>query len=146
MSLQIQNSAARGASAIASAMRTSAPASEAVHQSKGEVQIAEAPKVQAPKPVAIQFDPNAARESIQEAVSILNQQVKQTNRGLGFRMDETLNAPVVTVVSESTGEVVRQIPNEVVVRIAHNIEKMKGFFFNSKAWIENLSSLFFKYF
>ena len=87
----------------------------------------------APKPVAIQFDPNAARQSIQEAVSILNQQVKQTNRGLGFRMDEVLNAPVVTVVSESTGEVVRQIPNEVVVRIAHNIEKMKGFFFNSKA-------------
>jgi uncharacterized FlaG/YvyC family protein len=40
---------------------------------------------------------------------------------------------VVTVVSESTGEVVRQIPNEVVVRVAHNIEKMKGFFFNSKA-------------
>ena len=133
MSIQIQNSAARGASAIASAMRTSAPAPEAVHPSKGEVQKAEAPKVQAPKPVAIQFDPNAARESIQEAVSILNQQVKQTNRGLGFRMDETLNAPVVTVVSESTGEVVRQIPNEVVVRIAHNIEKMKGFFFNSKA-------------
>jgi flagellar protein FlaG len=133
MSFQIQNSATRGASAIASAMRTSAPASEAVHKSKSEVQIAEVPKVHAPKPVDIQFDPNAARESIQEAVSILNQQVKQTNRGLGFRMDETLNAPVVTVVSESTGEVVRQIPNEVVVRIAHNIEKMKGFFFNSKA-------------
>ena len=133
MSFQIQNSAARGASAVASAMRTSAPAPETVHPSKGEVQIAEAPKVQAPKPVAIQFDPNSARESIQEAVSILNQQLKQTNRGLGFRMDETLNAPVVTVVSESSGEVVRQIPNEVVVRVAHNIEKMKGFFFNSRA-------------
>lgn len=133
MSFQIQNSAARGASVIASAMRTSAPAPEAVQKSTSAVQIPETPKVQAPKPVAIQFDPNAARESVREAVSILNQQVKQTNRGLGFRMDETLNAPVVTVVSESTGEVVRQIPNEVVVRIAHNIEKMKGFFFNSKA-------------
>jgi uncharacterized FlaG/YvyC family protein len=48
-------------------------------------------------------------------------------------MDEILNSPVVTVVSESTGEVVRQIPNEVVVRVAHNIERMKGLFFNSKA-------------
>jgi uncharacterized FlaG/YvyC family protein len=28
--------------------------------------------------------------------------------------------------------VVRQIPNEVVVRVAHNIEKMKGLIFNSK--------------
>ena len=132
MSFQIQNSATRGASAIASAIRTSTPAPKAVHQSKGEVQMAEVPKVQAPKPVAIQFDPNSVRESIQEAVSILNQQVKQTNCGLGFRMDATLNAPVVTVVSESTGEVVRQIPNEVVVRVAHSIEKMKGLMFNSK--------------
>ena len=70
---------------------------------------------------------------MREAVSILNQQIQRTNRGLGFRMDEILNSPVVTVVSESTGEVVRQIPNEVVVRVAHNIERMKGLFFNSKA-------------
>jgi flagellar protein FlaG len=133
MSSQINTVAAGGASAIATAMRASAPAPEALHKASSPVQVPEAPKVQAPKPIAIQFDPNEARQSLQEAVSILNQQVKQTNRGLGFRMDEILNAPVVTVVSESTGEVVRQIPNEVVVRVAHNIEKMKGFFFNSKA-------------
>jgi len=66
-------------------------------------------------------------------VSMLNEQVQQTNRGLGFRMDEVLNAPVVTVTSAQTGEVVRQIPNEVVIRIAHNIEKVKGMFFNGKA-------------
>ena len=89
--------------------------------------------MQAPKPVTLEFDPNQARQSVQEAVSILNQQIQRTNRGLGFRMDEILNSPVVTVVSESTGEVVRQIPNEVVVRVAHNIERMKGLFFNSKA-------------
>ena len=131
MSFQIQNSAAGGASAIASAMRTSAPAPEAAQKSASAVQIPEAPKVQAPKPVAIQFDPNAARESVQEAVSILNQQVKQTNRGLGFRMDEVLNAPVVTVVSESTGEVVRQIPNEVIVQVAHNFDRLKGVLHNA---------------
>jgi len=131
MSSLLQNIASGGA--IAPAMRTSSPSTEPIHKSTSGVQVPEVPKVLAPKPVAIHFDPNESRQSIQEAVSILNQQVKQTNRGLGFRMDEILNAPVVTVVSESTGEVVRQIPNEVVVRVAHNIEKMKGFFFNSKA-------------
>jgi uncharacterized FlaG/YvyC family protein len=30
--------------------------------------------------------------------------------------------------------VVRQIPNEVVVRIAHNIEKVKGLLLNANAW------------
>ena len=55
-----------------------------------------------------------------------------TNRGLGFHMDEAVGGPVVTVRSSETGEVVRQIPNEVVVRVAHSIEKMKGLMFNSK--------------
>ena len=128
MSSQINNIASGGARVAA--MHSSTPAPEIQKKSTAEVL---APKVQALKPVVLQFDPNEARQSVEEAVSILNQQVKQTNRGLGFRMDEVLNSPVVTVVSESTGEVVRQIPNEVVVRVAHNIERMKGFFFNSKA-------------
>ena len=128
MSSQINNIAAGGARVAV--MHSSTPAPELQKKSATEQQ---ASKVQAPKHVAIQFDPNQARHSVEAAVSILNQQLKQTNRGLGFRMDEVINAPVVTVISNSTGEVVRQIPNEVVIRIAHNIEKMKGFFFNSKA-------------
>ena len=128
MSSEINNIASGGARVAA--MHSSTPAPEVQKKSTAEVH---APKVQAPKPVTLQFDPNQARQSVQEAVSILNQQIQRTNRGLGFRMDEILNSPVVTVVSESTGEVVRQIPNEVVVRVAHNIERMKGLFFNSKA-------------
>ncbi len=128
MSSQINNIAA-GCARVA-VMHSSTPAPELQKKSETEQQ---APKVLAPKPIAIQFDPNEARHSVEEAVSILNQQLKQTNRGLGFRMDKVLNAPVVTVVSERTGEVARQIPNEVVIRVAHNIERMKGFFFNSKA-------------
>jgi len=128
MSSEINNIAAGGARVAA--MHSSTPAPELQKKTTAEIN---EPKVQAPKPVTLQFDPNQARQSVQEAVSILNQQIQRTNRGLGFRMDEILNSPVVTVVSESTGEVVRQIPNEVVVRVAHNIERMKGFFFNSKA-------------
>ena len=128
MSSQINNIAAGGARVAA--MHSSTPAPGLQKKSAPE-QLG--PKVQAPKPVAIQFDPNQARHSVEEAVSILTHQLKQTNRGLGFRMDEVLNTPVVTVISESTGEVVRQIPNEVVVRVAHNIERMKGFFINSNA-------------
>ena len=128
MSSEINNIASGGARVAA--MHSSTPAPEIQKKSTAEVH---APKVQALKPVVLKFDPNEARQSVEEAVSILNQQIQRTNRGLGFRMDEILNSPVVTVVSESTGEVVRQIPNEVVVRVAHNIERMKGFFFNSKA-------------
>ena len=63
---------------------------------------------------------------------MLIQQLSSTNRGLGFHIDEAVGGPVVTVRSSDTGEIVRQIPNEVVVRVAHSIEKMKGLMFNSK--------------
>jgi uncharacterized FlaG/YvyC family protein len=38
---------------------------------------------------------------------------------------------VVTVRSTVTGEVVRQIPNEAAVKMAHNIENIKGLLINA---------------
>ena len=96
-------------------------------------QASQAPRVFEHKEVQLQINPAQERENLKQAVNMLNQQAQETNRGLGFRMDEVLNAPVVTVTSAQTGEVVRQIPNEVVIRVAHNIEKVKGIFFNGRA-------------
>jgi len=96
------------------------------------VQMPEAPKVQAPKPVAIHFDAAEVRQTVQDAVRMLNQQINANNRGLGFHVDESVGGPVVTVRSSETGEVVRQIPNETVVNLAHNIDRMKGLLFNAK--------------
>jgi flagellar protein FlaG len=127
------NNIARGGAGVA-AMRPSSPA-HASSQAPGSsaIQIPETPKVLAPKPVAIKFDASEIRRNLQDAVNMLNQQMASTNRGLGFRIDEAVGGPVVTVRSAETGEVVRQIPNEVVVRVAHNIEKVKGLLLNAKA-------------
>ena len=124
---------ARGGAGVA-AMRPSAP-TPASSQAPGSsaIQIPETPKVLAPKPVALKFDASEVRRNLQDAVSMLNQQMASTNRGLGFRIDEAVGGPVVTVRSAETGEVVRQIPNEVVVRLAHNIEKVKGLLLNARA-------------
>ena len=124
---------ARGGAGVA-AMRPSAP-TPASSQAPGSsaIQIPETPKVLAPKPVAHKFDASEVRRNLQDAVGLLNQQMASTNRGLGFRIDEAVGGPVVTVRSADTGEVVRQIPNEVVVRVAHNIEKMKGLLLNAKS-------------
>ena len=124
---------ARGSAGVAAA-RTSTPA-PASSQAPGSsaIQIPDTPKVQAPKPVAIKFDASEVRQNLQEAVKMLNQQMVSTKRGLGFQVDEAVGGPVVTVRSAESGEVVRQIPNEVVVRVAHNIEKVKGLLFSAKA-------------
>lgn len=89
------------------------------------------PKVMAPKPIDIKFDPAEVRQNLQEAVNILNKQINEHNRGLGFSIDDSLETPVVTVRSTVTGEVVRQIPNETVVRVAHSIDSIKGMLINA---------------
>ena len=128
---EISNIAIGGAGVAFTRPRAPAPASSQAPGSSA-IQIPETPKVQAPKPVAIKFDASEVRQNLQEAVSMLNQQMASTNRGLGFQVDEAVGGPIVTVRSAETGEVVRQIPNEVVVRIAHNIEKVKGLLLNAK--------------
>lgn len=90
-----------------------------------------APVVQAPIKVKLQIDPEQSRKHVQEAIDRLNDAMKKTNQSLNFKMDDVINSPVVTVRNSVTGDVVRQIPNEVVVHVAHNIEKMKGLLHNS---------------
>ena len=89
------------------------------------------PKVVAPKPIEIQYDEAKARRNLQEAVSALNDQMAASKTGLGFSVDKSLDRPVVIVRNTETGEVVRQIPTEVVVRLAHSIDDMKGLLLNA---------------
>ena len=124
---------ARGGAGVAAAMPSVPTPASSQAPGSSAIQLPETPKVQAPKPVAIKFDASEVRQNLQEAVSMLNQQMASTKRGLGFQVDEAVGGPVVTVRSAESGEVVRQIPNEVVVRVAHNIEKVKGLLLNAKA-------------
>jgi len=89
------------------------------------------PKVVAPKPVALQFDEGQMRQNLRDAVKALNEQMTSNKTGLGFKYDESLDRPVVTVRNTRTGEVVRQIPSEVVVQLAHSIDDMKGILLNA---------------
>jgi flagellar protein FlaG len=41
-------------------------------------------------------------------------------------MDDSIHRPVITVRSTVSGEVIRQIPHEVVIRVAQNIDAIKG--------------------
>ena len=77
-------------------------------------------------------DPAEMRANLEAAIEKLNQQVERNGRGLNFAIDEKLNRPIITVRSTATGEVVRTIPNEVVIKVAHNIEDIKGLLMDHK--------------
>ena len=77
-------------------------------------------------------DPDEMRANLEAAIEKLNEQVERNGRGLNFSIDEKLNRPIITVRSTATGEVVRTIPNEVVIKVAHNIEDIKGLLMDHK--------------
>ena len=70
------------------------------------------------------------RQELTHALDELKRLADNSGRALGFSHDDALNGPVITVSDLETGKVVRQIPTEVVVRVAHSIEKMKGLLFD----------------
>jgi len=68
-------------------------------------------------------------KNLKNAIEHINQVLKDGGRGLSFVVDEVMNQPIVRVTREDTGETIRQYPTDAVVRVAHNIEKLKGVLF-----------------
>ena len=139
MASEISSISAGGAVAAAQRMPAAAPSvSSASAQTTSAIQksdftLPQKPAIALPKRPELQFNAAENRKSLQEAVSMLNEQVASHKNGLGFSINDSIDVPVVTVKNTVTGEVVRQIPNEVVIRVAQNIDIVqKGFLHNSK--------------
>jgi len=138
MASEISNNYAGGAGAAISRMPTPAPSNSAAMGSTQNAEKAKAiampekPVLIAPKHVDLHFDAAAERQDLKDALSMLNDQMASSKRGLGFSYNETVNSAVVTVHNTETGEVVRQIPTEVVLRVARSIENFKGMLHNKK--------------
>ena len=58
-----------------------------------------------------------------EAVSQLNDYVQSVSRDLQFEVDNDLGQTVVKVVDQETQEVIRQIPDEVALRLAEKLQQ-----------------------
>jgi flagellar protein FlaG len=83
-------------------------AAEATHAPKPAVQAAGVPA-----------EPSA--EDVKRAAAQLETFMQSMNRYLEFRVDEDSGRTVVTVKDKTTGETIRQIPSEEVMRLAHNL-------------------------
>ena len=72
-------------------------------------------------------------QQYEQVVDQLNRQMQADNRNLRFGVDRRINTFVITVTDKASGDVVRQIPPEAVVRVAHSIENLKGVLYNARA-------------
>jgi len=114
----VGSSPAAGAPAVAH----SAPAAPAT-------QAAPAVKAKAPAP---RIDPLELHRQLEDAVAELNRQTEHSGVSLTFSIDDSIGRSIVKVVNKDTGELVRQIPNEAVIRVAHSIESLKGILYNKR--------------
>ena len=69
-------------------------------------------------------------ESIEEAVEVLNEALSRKNTSAVIRHDEQLNRFLVTIRDKNSGEVVREIPDEALLKFARNLEEMRGILFD----------------
>lgn len=88
------------------------------------------PTSDAPAPAT---DAQDTQRELREAVDRLNELARKQGRDLSFSMDEKVNRTVITVKNAQTGEVVRQIPDETLLKVARSIEDFKGLLHNE--WI-----------
>jgi flagellar protein FlaG len=88
------------------------------------------PKVQPLKPIEVKVDMEKMRANLQDSLEKLNAALRDGGRNLNFQIDDKVGGLVVLVKNADTGEIVRQIPNDAVVRMAHSIEAFKGMLHN----------------
>jgi len=71
----------------------------------------------------LQESGQAPREELEEAVSQLNDYVQNVQRDLQFEVNSELGHTIVRVVDQQTQEVIRQIPDDVALRLAENLQQ-----------------------
>jgi uncharacterized FlaG/YvyC family protein len=70
------------------------------------------------------------RDRVQSVIDALNEQMIERNRSLNFSVDKTTGQAIVTIRNLQSGEVIRQMPPEVLVNLAQNFESLKGLVFD----------------
>ena len=62
------------------------------------------------------------QDSLKSAVTRLNDYVQSVQRDLEFSVDEASGHSVITVIDRNTQEVVRQLPDDVALELARNLQ------------------------
>lgn len=71
-------------------------------------------------------------EQVKSAVKEIEKFLASSRRNLEFSTDEESGRIVVKVIASETGELVRQLPSEEALRIAHSLSDMSSLLFDAK--------------
>jgi uncharacterized FlaG/YvyC family protein len=75
--------------------------------------------------------PSAAE--VESTVAAINDVLEQVNVSLRYRIDEKTEDVIVSVVNRDTGEVLRQVPPEEILRMRQRLQELMGVLFDMTA-------------
>jgi len=69
---------------------------------------------------------------LDEAIQVLNESLAKTPTRAVISKDEELNRFIVKIADKKSGEVVREIPPEALLKFARHLEELKGLLFDER--------------
>jgi flagellar protein FlaG len=73
---------------------------------------------------------NQSTSDLREAIATLNAALERSTTSAIITRDEDLNRFIVKIADESSGEIVREIPSEALLKFARNLQELKGLIFD----------------
>jgi flagellar protein FlaG len=74
----------------------------------------------------------SVRNRLEEIAATLNAEMQFKERKLSFSVDKISNRILFSVTDKESGEVIRQVPPEAVLKVSHNLEALKGVLFDDR--------------
>tara|TARA_Y100001978_G_C23354845_1_gene273753 strand:+ start:114 stop:539 length:426 start_codon:yes stop_codon:yes gene_type:complete len=110
---------------------TSQPPEGAVLQGAVESRANVRDRSESDKPTTtVDIDLSNFHEELEAVVSDVNTSLKQRTRDLEFSIDEQSGERVVLVKDGASGQTIRSIPSETMLRIAHTIQDLRGLLYD----------------
>jgi len=69
---------------------------------------------------------------VADAIEMLNKALERAPTKAIISRDESLNRYIVKVADENSGEVIRELPSEAILKFARNLQELKGLLFDEK--------------
>ena len=85
------------------------------------------------KPSGVNESSQPTREVVAKAAQQIQSFVQSMGRNLNFSIDSTTGYHIVRVTNPETGETIRQLPSEELLRIAQSFEQLNATLVNQKA-------------
>ena len=79
------------------------------------------------------LDKKVQNEIIQKSIEDLNKKMSMLNSQLKIEIDKDTRIQVVKIIDKETKEVIKQLPPDVILKIAKYIDEVTGLLFNEKA-------------